>query len=215
MKRSLRIALAATVAALFVSAFTFGQEKKEQQKIKIYVKDETGTRVMIDTVFTGDAPDSVKLHNGNVFYIKKDKGSLAIFNDEGKNKKSYTVTVESDGDNKKEIRKDVTVISGDSSDDETTGTKGKSSVYYYVRSDREGKDENPEKFDIELSTGSPMQGELKSSRVIAKDGIVVTIEGNNEEKVKELAAFMESKLGVDKSEKKTDSKGDKSSKGKK
>ena len=74
MKRSFSIALAATVTALFLSAYAFGQEKKEQQKIKIYVKDDSGTKVMIDTIFTDDTPDSLKLHNGKVFFIKKEKG---------------------------------------------------------------------------------------------------------------------------------------------
>ena len=41
----------------------------------------------------------------------------------------------------------------------------------------------------------------KTKYVIAKDGMVVTIEGNDEAKAKEILKDVESRLGVDKGEK--------------
>jgi uncharacterized protein involved in outer membrane biogenesis len=52
------------------------------------------------------------------------------------------------------------------------------------------------------SVNDEPDGDLeKQSYVIAKDGMVITIEGGNEDKVKELAGFIEAKLGVTKGDK--------------
>lgn len=58
-----------------------------------------------------------------------------------------------------------------------------------------------DKFNIEVNTDEPEGDFEKQSYVIAKDGMVVTIEGGSEDKVKELAGFIEAKLGVTKNDK--------------
>ena len=123
--------------------------------------DSEGTKVVIDTTFSGNSiPDSITLKNGSVFYIKSGCHGLPGPDKMGQKEENITVTVSSDDKGGKKIRKEIMV----NSDEPDT--------------------------DIE-----------KSSYVIAKDGMVVTIEGGNEEKVRELAAVIESALGVNKDDK--------------
>jgi len=234
MKRTGKIAFVAVLATLLLSFQAGAQEKKEQQKIKIVVADNAGTKVVIDTTFAGGStPDSITLKDGNVIYIKSGKCDKSGSDMADCKAKNVFVTVTDDAKGDKNIRKEITVIAGDSaySDQKGDGKKfvvvsdgkmatetsynvtvstdtkgeGKSknkTVYYYVSSDRDGKKGSPEKFDIEVNSDEPNVKDIeKSSYVIAKDGIVVTIEGGSEEKVKELATIIESKLGVKKDNK--------------
>jgi hypothetical protein len=234
MKRTGTIAFIAVLAILFLSSEAGAQEKKEQQKIKIVVADDAGTKVVIDTMFTGNTtPDSITLKDGNVIYIKKGKCKMGNMDKTDCKEKNIYLTVSDDEKGDKKIKKEITVIAGDSaysvnkvegrkvivmsdgkgngetsynvtvSTDDKGNSKGKKNeVYYYVNADKDGHKGNSEKFNIEVSSDEPGIMEIeKSSYVIAKDGIVVTIEGGNEEKVKELAAIIESKLGVKKNSK--------------
>jgi len=127
------------ILVLFISflplSFALGQEKKNEQKVKVVVADKSGTKVIIDTTFTGTGTlDSVILKGGNVIYIGKH---------------------DSDGD---------------------------------------------QKFDIMVSDDKLDNDIDKTKYVIAKNGITVSIEGNDEVKVKELASEIEKKLDINKEE---------------
>jgi len=129
------------MSVLFISllplSFTLGQEKKNEQKIKIIIADKSGTKVVIDTTYAGvDNVDSIILKSGNMIYIGKE----------------------------------------DSEPDNRQGTR----VKVIAHADK----------DV-------------TQYVIAKDGITVTIEGNDEQKVKELAEEIEKKLDIDKGESET------------
>jgi acyl carrier protein len=142
------------ISILFISflplSLTLGQEKKTEQKVKVVIADKSGTKVVIDTTFTGTGTvDSVILKGGNVIYIgKRDSES------EGKAEKQVKV-IRHNGDEKFDIKV---------SDDE---------------------------FDNDLD---------RTKYVIAKNGITVSIEGNDEVKVKELANEIEKKLDINKKE---------------
>jgi hypothetical protein len=142
------------ISILFISflplSLTLGQEKKTEQKVKVVIADKSGTKVVIDTTFTGTGTvDSVILKGGNVIYIgKRDSES------EGKAEKQVKV-IRHNGDEKFDIKV---------SDDE---------------------------FDNDLD---------RTKYVIAKNGITVSIEGNDEVKVKELANEIEKKLDINKEE---------------
>jgi hypothetical protein len=124
-----------------------GQDKKSEQKIKVIVNDGSGTKVIIDTVYKdSQVPDSIKLNNGTVLYIKH--------HGEGRDS---------------EHRKDKEHFTATYSSNSTSNSK--------------------EYFDNDSTVE-------KTRFVIAKDGLVVTIEGKDEAKAKELAKEIEIKLGV-------------------
>jgi hypothetical protein len=166
MKRISIVAGLALVIFILPFAMAKGQDRKSEQKIKIIVNDGSGTKVVIDTVITYRlAPDSLKLKDGSIVYIKH-HGDNADSGDH-KGKEHFYVTYSSDGkDNKKEI-KEVTVIASDS-------------TRFAEPADSDDNDSTVE----------------KTRFVIAKDGMVVTIEGTDEARAKELAKVIEEKLGV-------------------
>lgn len=78
--------------------------------------------------------------------------------------------------------KEITVIASDSAEI----SDGHGDVVYYSTSGSDGDNGNAD----------------RSRYVIAKDGMVVTIEGSDEAKTKALAKEIEDKLGVNSAEKK-------------
>jgi hypothetical protein len=75
-------------------------------------------------------------------------------------------------------------------------TEGKSVIYVHKG---DGKVKNGEvRYNVKVVSDEPGTKTEKTSYVVAKDGMVVTIEGNDEEKVKDMAATVESILGVTK-----------------
>jgi hypothetical protein len=73
-----------------------------------------------------------------------------------------------------------------------SGTK-----YYYINDDKEAWQGGDEHFDIRVDEEFDHNTD-NTKHVIAKDGVVVTIEGSNEEQVNELAKEIEKKLDTDK-----------------
>lgn len=159
----------ALVILIFPYAMAKGQDKKIEQKIKIIVNDGSGSKVVIDTVFKDKpAPDSLKLKDGSTVYIKHHDDNADSGHTKGK--EHFYVTYSSDGkDNGKEI-KEITVIASDST--------------HLNETDDIASDE-----DKDSAVGI-------TRYVIAKNGIVVTIEGTDETRAKELAKVIEEKLGV-------------------
>lgn len=141
------ITCASLFALLVPLIMVSGQDKKSEQKIKVIVDDGSGTKVIIDTVYKDTpAPDSIKLNNGTVIYMKHHGKGIESGHHRGK--ECYTVTYSSNS---------------------TANSR--------------------EDFDSDSTVE-------KTRFVIAKDGMVVTIEGKDEAKAKELAKEIESKLGV-------------------
>jgi len=173
-----------------------GQDKKSEQKIKVIVNDGSGTKVIIDTVYKDpQVPDSIKLNNGTVLYIKHHGEERDSEHHRGK--EHFTVTYSSNG--KDDDKEEVTIISTDS----VNSGKRKDNIRYVTSSssssssnEGRGGEQNrvirrvsKEYFDNDSTVE-------KIRFVIAKDGLVVTIEGNDEAKAKELAKEIEIKLGV-------------------
>ncbi len=203
MKRT-TIILSACLAGLLPFSFTNGQEKKNEDKIKIIIADKDGTKTIIDTTFTGDnKPDSIMLKNGSIVYIGNRMPG---------DKHEWSAVSGSDGDN-------YYVYSG--SDEENTGQGKKYKVitriekdgnkpvsrYIYVNSDRAGMDIDNEKFDISVDENESDNDADIVRHVIAKDGLVVTIEGADESKVQALAKEIEKTLGVSGSKSANDESG--------
>lgn len=184
-------------------ASILGQGKKSEQKIKIIVNDGSDTKVIIDTVLTGDnGPDSLILKDGSVLRLKHPHGD--------RNHRLFVIS--SDSKDGKDITKEITVISSDSMD---MHEDDHGNVMYY-RNDRDGnhgykvisrsrgdmvwvgKDGHEKEGDDTFTMHIDDDQNVDKTRfVIAKDGMVVTIEGADEAKAKDLAKEIEKRLGVD------------------
>jgi hypothetical protein len=175
MKRIFTILSAAIIMCLVQYSPVSGQEKKSEQKIKIVIDDGSGTKVVLDTLIKdGIMKDSITMKDGKVIFTGH-SGDDAIMKTHGGNEHVF-VTISSDaGEDRKEVR-EITVVSSDSL---TLKESGKQSKVYLYSDNKESSDE-------------------KTRYVIAKDGMVVTVEGSDEAKVKELIKEIEKKLEVKK-----------------
>lgn len=181
MKRIGQIAVTIILAMLIPAGFISGQEKKEQKQIKVIVSDEDGKHsIIIDTTFNTEV-NGVKVVEGQpIMIMKGDDGENVVI------VKSGNHVTEGEGGH---------VMTWSAS---SAGEKGK--LVYINEGHTEMKD-GEKKINIEVRTDESGNKVEKTSYIIAKDGMVVTIEGDSEEKVKELAAVIESSLGVGKDNK--------------
>lgn len=230
MKRIVKIAFALALLILIPSVLVRAQEKKTGQKVKIVVAEKGGTKVIIDTTFTNlPKVDSIKLKDGKVIYLAKhDCASAGLTHvSEGEGKVMVIVTTgDEDG---KEMKKEIKVISGDSimcikhGDGEdlfivkegkhienvqegkamnwTISEGDEKGNIIYINEGRAGLKEGEKKFNIEVITDESGMTVEKTNYVLAKDGMVISIEGGSEEKVREVAEMIEAKLGIAKYEK--------------
>ncbi len=168
MKRILKLAYACLFILLLPSALLSAQVKKSEQKIKIIIDDGSGSKVVIDTLITGDMrPDSLKLKDGTVIYLRHDgDGSYRMHPSENKR---FFITY--------------------SSDSSSDSHEGRSREKYTViaRNSREHGERWHTDRDSTVN---------KTKYVIAKDGMVVTVEGNDEARAKDLVKVIENELGV-------------------
>ena len=168
------------------------QETKSKQRIKIVVADGSDTKIIIDTLLKdGTIRDSIRLKDGKVIYIGH-PGDKALAKSHGSNEHVF-VKVMSDGDDPKKEVKEITIVSSDSANLAEAGEHSK----LYVYSDVNSSDKETEKtFDVHVSSGDKESSVDKTRYVIAKDGMVVTVEGTDETKTKELVMEIEKKLGI-------------------
>jgi hypothetical protein len=199
-----------------------GQDKSSEKNIKIIIKDDSGTKVVIDTLIKGGSPeDPIKLKDGTVIFIEGNN-HLHGATDNGVPKQVY-VTVKSDGKESGKIVKEVTVISTDSV--KSKESEGSDKIYVYSTSDphsqnsmtwsdKDGKvtgerviiinDENlshSESGDVVIHSykhENVEQNKEVTKYVIKKDGMVISIEGDDYAKVKELVNLLEDKLELSK-----------------
>ncbi len=191
MKRISGILLILLFAFLVPLLTASGQEKKNEQKIKVVINDGSGEKTILDTTFTGDKlPGMIKLKEGKIITIgdledtATGKGNVYVYSSSG-NKPGKHIIIASSGDKPHEWTVERSVIE---SDDVMSHNAANS--YSITVSD-----------DMDSDSDAPKY-------IIAKDGIVVTIQCDDEAKVKELKQLIENKLGV-KNEKeagKTDNK---------
>ncbi|MCU0363134.1 MAG: hypothetical protein MUE32_07240 [Bacteroidales bacterium] len=182
MKRTFATSIILAIALIITSGLASGQEKKTEKKVKVIVSDSGGEKVLIDTVFIGkDLKDSIVMKDANVVIIGDDaaavpgaKGKIYVYTSTGKDLNHSSdesgtiswVSAEGDGQVKKII------IAGD----EVISTGDNMNKTVYIR--HAGKDENSE----------------KASYVITRDGLKISVEGNDYEKVKQLVKEIEAKL---------------------
>jgi hypothetical protein len=206
MKRAFMTISSFLIICLIPFSLIKGQDKKSEQKIKIILTDDTGTKVIIDTLIKdGSLNDSIRLSNGKVILIGHQEHVSVMKHDDGD--EHMTVTVTSDGKESKKEYKTITIVSSDTANRTEMTKSGK----VIVMSSDEGKkvekivyinegksmDKDLDKtFDVYISTDDKDSYVEKTRYVIAKDGIVVSVEGNDEAKVKDLIKEIENKMGV-------------------
>jgi hypothetical protein len=184
MNKFKNIITAAFLIALIPFSIASGQEKKSEQKIKIVIADDGGSKVILDTLITGEPlSDSIVLRNGNTIYLAHDDSDNAPGAPECK--KYIITTTESDGnDNKKQINKKITVISSDSDMSEMKGN-GKSDQMTWVSAG----DKN-----YSYTVESDNKNSESTKYVINRDGVRITVEGSDYDRVKELTKEIEKTL---------------------
>jgi hypothetical protein len=207
MKKILKISYFVVLILLIPFSGVLGQEKKNEQKIKIIVNDGSGTKVMIDTVLHGDnGPDSLTLKDGSVVRLKHPKGEgkhiFVTYSDEKDGKgltKEMTVVSTDSMDWKADRNPDVILYNNDRDGHHRykvisrSSGEGNDMEETVIVKDRRGGEGSSDIFDKYVSDEPGVE---KTRFVIAKDGMVVTIEGTDEAKAKELAKEIEQKLGV-------------------
>jgi hypothetical protein len=192
-----------TLASLFLFTMPFSvikaQEKKSEQKIRIITNDGSGEKVVIDTVFSGESPESLKLKDGSTVYIKHGSEDEDLIHADGAH--HIFVTSSSDGKDGNKTS-EITIIQSDS----ISAGKGdvifyssagsgdsKGDVHYKVVSKNTKNEQGSDKF---MSVDKVDSSSDKSRYIIAKDGMVITIEGSDEAKTKALAKEIEEMAGV-------------------
>ena len=226
MKRTFIIISVVLFICIIPLSTIAGQEKKSEQKIKIVVADDSGTKVILDTLIkNSQKTDSIRLKDGNVFYIYRSGDNSALIPHEGA--QHFYVSVSNDEkDTEKEVR-EITIVCSDSAvskDAEShkkmyvysdskkpgvnTGVKykvitktsvdegGKEEKIIYIDDSGDSEKRTEKTFNYAVKDDLDESSVEKTRYIIAKDGLVVTVEGSDEAKTKELIRQIENNLGI-------------------
>ena len=81
MKSIFKIIPLTMMIGLLPVTMAAGQEKKSEQKVKIVVSDDSGTKVILDTLLSdAEMDDNITLNDGKVIFIGKgDKNTGFLF----------------------------------------------------------------------------------------------------------------------------------------
>ncbi len=150
-----------------------GEGKKNEQKIKIVVDDGSGTKIVIDTIIkAGTITDSIKLKDGKVIYIGDLSGDYDSKAHKGKSEGKYRV---------------ISSMSDEG---------GKGEKYIYINEGKVPEKEIEKTFNVYVSNDDRDSTVEMTKYVIAKDGLVVTVEGKDEAKAKDLVDEIRNKMGI-------------------
>lgn len=231
MKRVCTNLFVIMLGAIVPLSSAFGQDKKNEQKIKIVVDDGSGEKTVLDTTFKdGKMPETINLKDGKTIFIgKSGKGMTHIESGDGPEK--VFVTVRSEGENEENEVSNVVIMSSDSM--KWTASPSGKKKHIYVYSNNSEKDSEPvivtaranarsgkeidykedrviimkdgyavesgkdgKTFDVIVESGDNEKDSDLTKYIIAKDGVVVTVESNDEAKAKDIIKTIEDKLGV-------------------
>jgi hypothetical protein len=190
MKSMERIITASILVLLIPFANVAGQEKKSDQRIKIVIAEDNGSKLILDTLITGNSSnDSIVLKNGNIIHLAKEiNGDFG-----GMGTKKYIVTSSSSAgdDVKKEIIKEITIISSDSDFLNETGSN----------TNHQAKCESlvsAGKYSHGAETDTRGSNSEKTKYIITRDEVVITVEGNDYTRVREIIKDIENTLDTKK-----------------
>lgn len=192
MKRIIKNLLLVSVILFVPLAMASGQEeeKKSERKIKIVVDDGSGTKTVLDTVLTGSSMfKTIELKDGKVIYIGKPETGYKYKTDG--EKVIVSVKVDEDGETKEE--KSIYIMSAADDQLEWVSEDGKT-----VKKSIISKKDGDKSLSIIMESDDDEDYDTDVTKyIIAKDGVVVTVESDDEEKAKEIIEEIENKLGVE------------------
>lgn len=218
MKRIAKSIILTAVVLLVTPNLNFGQEKQAEKKIKIVVTDNKGERTVVDTVIIGDSQiKTISAKDGKVIYIGS-SAEAKIHASDGEKEHVY-ITISTD-DNKN------VVISKSDSAKWTATQGGKGQVYTIVGPTGSQKNIVMSTDDIDIKDGKKViimsdeamtvdgekvirvhtstklkDDDSNSARiVVSRDGVVITIEGEDEAKVKAILDIIDNELNKKKVE---------------
>jgi hypothetical protein len=226
MKKIFTIFFTAFIICLIPFSIAEGQEKRNEQKIKIMIDDGTGEKIVVDTLIKdGMMKDSIVLKDGKVILIRDTYDETINGTKEGPH--NVMVTVTSDGNGTKEVVKEITVVSPDSVNHSKSHEYSKIYVYsdskqhkrksgekykvvtskssagrnkgesiIYINEENDPEKEIEKTADVYVSSDDKEADVEMTRYVIAKDGMVVTVEGKDEAKAKELVTEIRNKMGI-------------------
>jgi len=214
MKRILKQFMFILLAVCIPLPLMYAQTKKSEEKIKIVIADKDGEITVLDTtILNTSKTDSIVLKSGKVVYLdKRDEALVHLKSGEGKGT-VYVTTKTDDRDGEKKEEK-VIIIGGDDATWTAASSAGNKHIYAYSTTGDEGDEigkhiivrtgkgndlvweENDGK-TFHITVDSDSKADIESDKtkfIIARDGVVVTVESDNEEKAKEIINLIESKL---------------------
>jgi hypothetical protein len=153
-----------------------GQEKITEQRIRIIIDDSSGREVIVDTLIK-DSPacDSILFKDGKVIYLNQMNEAAA----------ERTLSSEESQVNKKGV------TTWSDKDDKWHGEK-----VMIINNERSTKYNNTETEPFQDKTENKVSDREKAKYVISKNGMIITVEGDDYVKVKELVNEIENKLDV-------------------
>lgn len=177
------------VAVIIPYSVCSAQEVIKEKKVMVIVEDGNVRKVVSDTVITSQGTDSIIIRNGKSG-LSSDSRTFWVGNDKGA--KTVMVTVESDDNKGSKDENSYVIIKSDSAGIKHGNGSGK--FIYFNNSDLNKRGED-DKFDVFVhSADNQEQVEAKVKYVIAKNGMVVTVEGDDEAKTKALFDGIENLL---------------------
>ncbi|MCU0455340.1 MAG: hypothetical protein MUE74_03480 [Bacteroidales bacterium] len=217
MKRILKQLGLILLAVCIPLPLMYAQTKKSEEKIKIVVADKDGERTVLDTtILNASKTDTIMLKNGKVIYIAKPEDAILSLKD-GDRKGTIHVTTRIENEDGEKTGEKIIVISGDGANWTAASSAGEAKhIYAYAATGDEG-DETGKHIIVKTGKGKDLVWEEKDGKtvhitmdsdtdsdrdndmtkyVIAKNGVVVTIESDDEVKAKEIIDLIESKLDV-------------------
>ncbi len=187
MKKLKSVIAVALVLMLIPFTKATAQNKDSEQRIKIVIKDDGGSDVVLDTLITGTPlTDSIKLKNGKVIYLAKDDNYNPA-DVHGTKKYIITTTEPAENSSGKEIHKEVRVIATDS---DNCNEKG---VMTWTGTGS-GSSDGAKTYTFSAKPDNSDENSESTKYVINRDGIKITVEGSDYSKVKELVSEIEKSL---------------------
>ena len=222
MNRILKISRNSLLVCFLVLPALSAQETKTVKNIKVILVDDEGKKTVIDTLINdGTMSDTIKLRDGKVIVI--DDNTTGSVQSKG-GTENISVTVNSDEDDSRKIIREVRVVSSDSINWKDSGKSeniyvfnsssphGKDVVSHQnmmTWSEKDGKESgkkviiindgnaiHTEEQDIirRIDSEESKQDFEKTKYMIKRDGMVISVEGEDYNKVKEIVEEIESTL---------------------
>jgi hypothetical protein len=175
------------------SAFAHAEGKEGHMIVTVSSDEKDGENVHKEIkIISGDSVKIVKNAGGEHIVISN--GAIENLH------KSHAEVISVEG-GEKNTGKDVKIVIMKDGKQVTEGVGGDVMTWSSSSSSGNSKGEKYIYINEEKGSGKESDKVEKTNYVLAKDGMTITIEGNDEAKVKEMVNVVESKLGITKDEK--------------